>query len=50
MFSWYPTTTTVTPFRLREPDVTVAGQVRATGVWLAESGEAHTLQQIDLYT
>ncbi|HEX6020881.1 MAG TPA: VCBS repeat-containing protein [Solirubrobacter sp.] len=37
-----------TPFTLGGSDATATGLVRSTGVWLAESGEAHTVQQIDI--
>ena len=38
----------ITPFELRDASNQFLGAVRATGVWLAESGQAGTLQQIDL--
>ena len=37
-----------TPFTLGGSDATATGLVRSTGVWLAESGEAHTVQQVDI--
>ncbi len=37
-----------TPFTLGGSDATATGLVRSTGVWLAESGQAHTVQQIDI--
>lgn len=41
---------TATPFRLRDAAGNVAGAVRATGVWLAESGDVHGLSQVDVLT
>jgi hypothetical protein len=37
-----------TPFTLGESDATATGLLRSTGVWLAESGQAHTVQQVDI--
>ncbi len=37
-----------TPFTLGESDATATGFVRSTGVWLAESGGAHSVQQVDI--
>ncbi|MEH6471168.1 MAG: hypothetical protein V7752_07955 [Halopseudomonas sp.] len=41
---------TATPFDLKGSDNELQGRIRATGVYLAESGQAGTLQQIDLVT
>ncbi len=37
-----------TPFTLGASDATATGFVRSTGVWLAESGTAHSAQQVDI--
>jgi hypothetical protein len=37
-----------TPFTLGGSDATATGRVRSTGLWLAESGQAHTVQQVDI--
>jgi hypothetical protein len=37
-----------TPFTLGGSDATATGLVRSTGVWLAETGGAHTVQQVDI--
>jgi hypothetical protein len=37
-----------TPFDLKTPANALLGQVRASGVYLSESGQAGTVQQIDL--
>ncbi len=39
---------TATPFSLNSSDNTNLGQVRSSGVFLSEDGNAHALQQIDL--
>ncbi len=39
---------TATPFELQDAAGTALGAIRSTGVYLKESGEAGTLQQIDL--
>ncbi len=39
---------TATPFELQDGAGTARGAIRSTGVYLTESGEAGTLQQIDL--
>jgi hypothetical protein len=37
-----------TPFELRAPDQATLGQVRSSGVYLAEDGTARPIQQVDL--
>ena len=39
-----------TPFDVKTQDDALAGQVRSTGVYLRESGEVGTMQQLDLVT
>jgi hypothetical protein len=39
---------TTTPFELRDATNQSLGTIRASGVWLAENGQAGSLQQIDL--
>ena len=41
---------TDTPFDLKNTDNELQGRIRSTGVYLAESGEVRSLQQIDLVT
>ena len=41
---------TDTPFDLKGTDFELQGRIRATGVYLSESGQAGTLQQLDLVT
>ncbi len=42
------TSAVATPFTLGDSDATAAGFVRSTGLWLAEDGSAHTVQQVDI--
>jgi len=37
-------------FSLKDKENQLQGQVRQTGVWLAENGQAGALQQVDLAT
>lgn len=41
---------TDTPFDLKDSNNALQGRIRATGVYLSESGQAGTLQQLDLVT
>lgn len=36
------------PFSFKDAGGNLLGQLRATGLWLSEAGQAHTMQQVDL--
>ncbi len=38
------------PFDIKNAQNALQGQVRSSGLWLTEDGQAHTMQQIDLAT